>query len=237
MVKHITILLAEAALEPFPKELMKNFKVKKYFARISKKPDEVLLDITEHNFLIRNLANSHKRGRPDITHLALLACQGSIIAKRKQLSVIVHTYNDFIIYIKPETRIPRTLRRFKGLFAQLFEFNRVPPNEQEDPLIYLEKGTLTDFLKKNRYKHDLIIEFSVKGEKKALPSIAKAIINSSTPLLIFGAFQRGHIKTLPRDLIDKTISIFEEGLDLFTVISHVLTAVEYEEEFQQEKTT
>jgi len=235
MVEEITILLAEAAIEPFPNELLKNIKAKKYLAKVGKSPDEIILDVSEHGFLMKNLKKKYKRGRSDIVHLALLACHGSIIAKRKKLNVVIHTYNDVLIYINSETRIPRALERFKGLFSQLFKFKTIPP-KKENPLIYSLEGTLEHFIKENREKHDIIVEFSVKGERMSLPEIAEELAKRKKPLLIFGAFQKGQIETLPESLIDKKIAIFEEGLDLFTAISHILAAIEYyEEELQKSK--
>ena len=55
----------------------------------------------------KKLNNWRKRGRPDIVHLCLLEALESPLNKNKILSVYVHTYDNKIIYINPEVRLPR----------------------------------------------------------------------------------------------------------------------------------
>ena len=88
----------------------------------------------------------------------------------------------------------------------------------------LKQSSLTDLVKNLRKKHDVIIEFSVKGEQLTSSEYSKIIFESTNPLLIFGAFPHGEIKNLPNGLIDKKLGIYEEGLDLFAVISQILAS-------------
>lgn len=221
MTHQITILLAEAAIEPLPSELLKLRDVRKYLQKTMKSPEDIILDTSYHSNFMKNLPDSSKRGRPDIVHFALLSAFGSVLGKQQCINVIIHTYNDEIITIDPSIRLPRNIERFKGLLVQLFKDKQVPPHS-DAPLMRLEKKTLPKLLKNIRKHHDLIVEFSVTGDCLNPEQYCKIINSAKHPLLIFGAFPHGHIKTLPRDLVDRKIAIFEEGMDLFAVISHVL---------------
>ncbi|MHA1708013.1 MAG: hypothetical protein ACTSX6_10225 [Candidatus Heimdallarchaeaceae archaeon] len=223
MARFLTILFAETALETFPKELFEDIKVRQYFSKIKKQPNEVLLDMSYHSHLVSSLADIEKRGRPDIIHFALLSCFGSILARDSRLHVIIHTNRNKIIHLNPDIRLPKNLDRFKGLIVQLFKEGQVPP-ESNEPLMTLSKSTLPELLRKLKTKHDLVLEFSVKGEKLNSKEYSKLIFEAKNPLLIFGAYPHGEISSLPKSLVDKKIAIYEEGLDLFAVISQILAS-------------
>ena len=222
MAKFLTILLAEASIEPFPEELMKDIKVRDYFSKMKKKPSEVMLDTNYHKHLIKELPDSEKRGRPDIVHFSLLSCFGSILAREHRLRVIIHTCNNEIISLDPEVRLPKNVDRFNGLFLQLFKDKKVPPTGES--LMTLQSGDLLDLLKKLRQEHDLILEFSVKGDQLSPSEYSETIFDAINPLLIFGAFPHGEVIPIPDDLVDKKLGIYEEGLDLFAVISQILAS-------------
>ena len=223
MAKFLTILLAESSIEPFPEELMKDINVRNYFSKLKKTPSEVMLDANYHKHLTKNLSDREKRGRPDIVHIALLSCFGSILAREHRLRVIIHTVNDEIISIDPEIRLPKNIDRFNGLFLQLFRDKKVPPSE-DAPLMSLEQGNLIELLKKLRKEHDLILEFSVKGEQLSPSEYSEIIFKATNPLLIFGAFPHGEITPIQDELVDKKLGIYQEGLDLFAVISQILAS-------------
>ena len=223
MSKFLTILLAEAAIEVFPKELLEDMKTRQYLSKLKKSADDLLLDMSYHSHLTTNLPDAEKRGRPDIVHFALLSCFGSILARDHRLNVIIHTYNDEILHLHPDIRLPKNIERFNGLMLQLFKEKQIPPDSQE-PLMTISKSSLSDFVTELRDKHDLIIEFSVKGEQKSSSEYSEIIHNAINPLLIFGAYPKGEIKGLPDDLVDRKIAIYEEGLDLFAVISQILAS-------------
>jgi len=223
MAKFLTILLAEASIESFPEELMDDINVRNYFSKLKKKPSEVMLDINYHKHLIKNLSDYEKRGRPDIVHIALLSCFGSILAREERLRVIIHTINDKIIRINPEIRLPKNIDRFNGLFLQLFRDKKVPPSGDE-ALMSLEQGNLVDLITRLRKEHDVILEFSVKGEQLSTSEYSEIIFKATNPLLIFGAFPHGEISYIPNELIDKKLGIYGEGLDLFAVISQILAS-------------
>ncbi len=229
MAKFLSILLADSSLESFPEELLSDIKVRQFFSKLKKSPSEVMLDIGYHGDLVKNLPNLEKRGRPDIVHFALLSCFGSILAREQRLEVIIHTYGNKVIELNPEIRLPKNMDRFNGLILQLFQEKKIP-SETPTPLMGISEKTLPELLKELKSKHDLIVEFSVKGEQLSSTDYSKLIYNATNPLLIFGAFPHGEISNLPDDLIDKKIGIYGEGLDLFAVISQILASQHMTEE-------
>ena len=122
----LNILLVYSALETIPKEIWDHPQIKEYCKKRKRKPSECLLDINYHKKAMKKLEEWWMRGRPDIIHFCLLIALDSILNKEGKLRIFVHTRNNEIIYIKPETRIPRNYFRFKGLIEQLFIKKYVP---------------------------------------------------------------------------------------------------------------
>ena len=231
MAKFLTLLIVEASLEPFPDELLKDIKVRQYFSKMKKTPEEIMLDASLHGHLMESLPNKDKRGRPDIVHFTLLSCFGSILARENRLNVMIHTVNDKIISLNPDIRLPKNVDRFNGLFLQLFKDKQITTKTSE-PLMTLTESSLPNLIQKLHLEHDLVIEFSVKGEQLSSSNYSKLIYEATNPLLIFGAFPHGEIESLPHDLVDKKIAIYEEGLDLFAVVSQILASQQlFEENF------
>ncbi|MHA2357425.1 MAG: hypothetical protein ACXABK_01475 [Candidatus Heimdallarchaeaceae archaeon] len=236
MAKLVTVLLAEAALEIFPSELLKDIKVRQYFSKLEKTPEEVILDTNYHSHLITDLEDLEKRGRPDIIHFSLLSCFGSILSRENRLNVIIHTYQNKVIHLNPDIRLPKNIDRFNGLIVQLFKEKLVPPSSQK-PLMILSESTLSDLVIDLKKKHDLVLEFSVKGEQLTSSEYSKLIYEATNPLLIFGAYPQGELHNIPDDLVDKKIGIYEEGLDLFAVISQILASQHVIDEEQAKMST
>lgn len=57
--------------------------------------------------------------RPDITHQSLLMLFDSPLNRAGLLQVYIHTAKNVLIEINPQTRIPRTFKRFGGLMGKL----------------------------------------------------------------------------------------------------------------------
>lgn len=70
-----------------------------------------------------NILRKHNRDpgtcRPDITHQCLLMLMDSPLNRAGLLQVYIHTAKNVLIEINPQTRIPRTLKRFGGLMGRL----------------------------------------------------------------------------------------------------------------------
>ena len=144
----LVLVLAEAALETVPEKLWNHPAVRRHAKRQHKQPEQLLLDRSLHHQAMKSLDDNLKRGRPDITHFALLEALGSPLNKQGLLQVYVHTRNNQVITVNPATRLPRNYSRFTGLIEQLFQQHKVP--QEGETLLTLENKTLQQLLKETK---------------------------------------------------------------------------------------
>jgi rRNA small subunit pseudouridine methyltransferase Nep1 len=144
----LTIILADSELETIPSTLWKDPAILKYSRAKQKNPGNLLLDASYHHTSIKKIdpQNVNRRGRPDIVHMFLLIGLESILNKEKMLRLYVHTRDDYVISIDPETRIPKNYNRFVGLIESLFLNKQVP--DSKNPLLKIEKCSLHELIKK-----------------------------------------------------------------------------------------
>lgn len=218
----LTLILAEAALETIPTELWSNPAVRSHAKKQGKPPKQLLLDRSIHHSAMRHLYNNFKRGRPDITHFALLEALGSPLNIEGVLQVYVHTNNDFVITVNPEVRLPRNYRRFVGLIEQLFQERQVPLNEE--PLLILEQKTLHQLLVE--IQTDYTLAFSRQGQPKTIHTAVSVLRSKQHPTIIIGGFAHGHFSKTTTQLLDETVCVDPEMLEVWTIISRVI--YEYE---------
>ena len=81
--------------------------------------DHHLLNCDDHQHIIRKVGKNIADCRPDITHQMLLALLDAPINKAGLLQVYIHTAQNVLIEVNPQIRIPRTFKRFCGLFVKL----------------------------------------------------------------------------------------------------------------------
>lgn len=121
-----TSLIAEAPILP------KNFEEKENWQRVIVLLEQANLEVTkgkngqvellncdDHQKTIKRLGKKLEDYRPDVTHQCLLALLDSPLNKAGKLQVIIRTAKNQLIEVNPTIRIPRTYKRFAGLFAQL----------------------------------------------------------------------------------------------------------------------
>lgn len=77
-----------------------------------------LLNPDEHGHILRKHGRELGNCRPDITHQCLLMLFDSPLNRAGLLQVYIHTENNVLIEINPQTRIPRTFKRFAGLMGE-----------------------------------------------------------------------------------------------------------------------
>ena len=222
MVKLLTFILAESALETIPKKLWKHLVVKRYSEKCGKPPEFLLLDRSYHHTAMKPLKGNEKRGRPDIVHFALLEALASPLNKEQLLQVYVHTINDYVITVNPQVRLPKNYNRFVGLIEQLFEFGKTPPTGP--PLLTLTRETLSHLLQK--IKPTFVLVFTRKGAFHTLEDTIAKISDEEKPVVMIGGFPRGHFSTKALKLVDEAVSIDVEMLETWTVTSRVI--YEYE---------
>jgi len=218
----LIFILAESALETIPKDLWRHSAVKQHSKKRRKLPQLLLLDRSYHHAAMKTLPENEKRGRPDIVHFALLEALGSPLNKERLLQVYVHTINNQVIKVKPETRLPRNYNRFVSLMEQLFELGRTPP--KGPALLKLEPKTMPQLLREiNSTK---VVAFSRTGKPRTLEDVVSKFSNGERPAVIIGGFPHGHFSASTIQLADELVCIDEETLEAWTVTSRVI--YEYE---------
>jgi len=216
------LILLESALELVPREIIRHPAVLKNARRRKKKPAETLLDVSLHYHAMKTLPNREKRGRPDIVHVSLLNALESPLNKEGKLRIYVHTYDGHIIFIKPETRIPRNYNRFVGLMEQLLTKGKVPP-DAEDPLIYVKTITLEELL--NKIKKKGLILLRENGERKKPIDIVKYALENDLVIGI-GGFPHGDFSKHILEIATKEFSIYHSSLPSWIVVSRIITSAE-----------
>lgn len=77
-----------------------------------------LLNCDDHINIMRRNNKNPGSIRPDITHQSLLMLFDSPLNRAGLLQVYIHTHKNVLIEINPQTRIPRTFKRFGGLMGK-----------------------------------------------------------------------------------------------------------------------
>jgi len=222
MDRVLHIILLESSIELVPREIINHPAVLKNARRRRKKPYEILLDVSIHYHAMKKLKDREKRGRPDIVHISLLNILESPLNKEKRVNVYVHTIGGHIIFINPETRIPRNYNRFTGLIEQLLVHGRVPP-ESDNPLLYVKTMSLRDLL--DEIKVDGLILLREKGEY-AKPSIIVREALEKNYAIGIGGFPHGDFSEETLKLASKQYSIYGSTLATWIVVSRIISAAE-----------
>ncbi len=213
----LTLVLADAELEPVPQALSGHPSIRTSAKRRGRSPGTILLDSSLHHPALRNFPEGERRGRPDIAHLFVLLCLDSVLNAQGELRTIIHTRNDDVIRIAPETRIPKNYPRFVGLVEDLFQKGSVP---EDKPLLTLERGvsleSLLSFLPSPKWA------FSETGERVNLWAEFAALGGNLTAVV--GGFPHGDFRSPVAKLCDRVVSIHEEPLRAWTVTSEILVA-------------
>ncbi|KUH33564.1 16S rRNA methyltransferase [Thermococcus celericrescens] len=213
------LVIAEAELELVPKAILDHPAVVNHARRRGKRPDEILLDSTYHHAAIKKLPDGERRGRPDIVHICLLNALESIANKEGLLRVYVHTRNDEVIHIKPETRIPRNYNRFVGLMESLFR-DRVVPRGLE--LLRIEEKSLGELVEE--LNPDGVFVMHEEGKPTKPKDFGKILGGLENPLVIVGGFPHGDFRG---ETPGEKISIYEAPLMAWAVVNEVIINFEH----------
>lgn len=216
----LTLIIAESALETIPESLWNHPAIRKLSKIRRRPPSQILLDRSHHHIAMKKLENNEKRGRPDIVHFALLEALGSPLNKEKQLAIHVHTTGNATIQVNNETRLPRNYNRFVSLIEQLFATHRVPPHENEKPLLVLKQQTLTQLIKEA--KPARLIALSRAGRPQTIEDTISDLAKTDKACVLVGGFPKGHFTKAVTQLADETVCVDSEMLETWTVVSRVV---------------
>ena len=172
----LKLVIFEASLELVPRELARHPSVYKPAWRRGKKPEETLLDASLHHQAIRSggIEDAGKRGRPDIVHIILLEATSNPLVEQGVMDVYVHTIADYVLEIRPGTRLPRNYNRFVGLIEQLLTVGQVPP-ESDEPLITARPLSLSSLLRMLKPDEAILYAWESGGEKARVREVARRV--------------------------------------------------------------
>ena len=218
-------ILADSELELVPSEIVNERCIINNARARGKAPEKILLDASHHHPAFGKLPESERRGRPDLVHFFLLLCIDSDLTAEGKLRVFVHTRNDDVIAVNPETRLPPHYPRFVGLIESLYEQRVVP--SKENPLLELRQGIKLDALVA-ALKPDEIVVMSAEGEETPLAE-KFASIKAERVAVIVGGFSKGDYRSDVSKFKASKISLGKRMMKVWTVASKILSAIEYSE--------
>lgn len=235
MLRKISLVIAEAALETVPIEIIDHPSVRNYSKKIGKRPIETLLDRSYHHaaMLRPSLKLSSRRGRPDLIHISLLEALSTPLYFEGLLKVYVHTIQDKVISIGENLRLPKSYFRFEGLMMTLFK-NKIingaydDRNDKDIILLQLRDGITFEALIKDIVKPDKLVGLSSIGIRSTVENVVARTLasdengNSYNSAFVIGGFPRGHFSDKVSDLFDKLYSVGAFKLESHLVIARIL---------------
>jgi len=224
-------ILADAELELVPKEILNERCIINNARARAKAPEKILLDASHHHPAFGKLPESERRGRPDLTHFFLMLSMDSDLTAEGKLRVFVHTRNNDVIAVNPETRLPPHYPRFVGLIESLYEQRVVP--SRENALLELRNDVTLDMLV-NALKPDEIFVLTPSGEEVDLLQSFSGT-KAERVVVIIGGFPKGDFKSDLSKLKHTKISLGPRLQKVWTVTSKVLCAIQFSSKMPEVK--
>ncbi len=219
-------ILADSEIELVPPELLKERCIINNARARGKPPEKILLDASHHHPAFSKLAESERRGRPDLVHFYLMLSIDSDLSAEGRLRVFVHTRNNDVIAVKPETRLPPNYPRFVGLIEQLYEQRVVP--SRENALLELRNGVSLETLV-GALKPDEVIVLSQEGEKTPLHE-RFASVRGERVVVIIGGFSKGGFRSDLGKFQHSKVSLGPRMMKVWTVTAKALCAISHPSE-------
>lgn len=190
---------------------------------IKKNPQ--IINCDEHYKIIKSMKKKLDEFRPDIVHQCLLNLFDSPLNKVGLLQVYIHTSKNVLIEINPKTRIPRTFKRFSGLFTQLLLKNEISSSDSDEILLKVINSDIKELIGKN----NPIVLLSSKGRLIDIDTytknIEKSLKDNNNICFIIGANPKGDIDTMIK-YNDDCVSLSSFDLDSNIVCSKICTSFE-----------
>jgi len=213
----VSLILADTALELVPRRLTTHPSVQSSAQKQGRDPSRILLDSSFHHRAMRGLDDHQRRGRPDIAHFCALLAQGSRMAQAGRLRLFIHTYIDEVVWVAPETRLPRVYDRFKGLMEQLFTEGAVPKDE---PLLRLEDGGLKELLERLEPSRTVLLTPSAKRTTFAKLFPAKKRVDGAA--VAIGGFAHSEFRAKTAALFSEHASVADEAMEAWAIEGELL---------------
>jgi len=178
-----------------------------------------LLNPDDHAHILKREGRDIGSCRPDITHQCLLMLFDSPLNRNAHLQVLIHTENNVLIEINPQTRIPRTFKRFAGLMVQLLHKFHVRANGTSIKLLSVIKNPITNHLPAGCRK---VATSCLVGS----PIKARELVVDDAPIVfVVGARAHGQVEA---DYADEVVSISNFPLSAAITCTKLCSAFEEE---------
>ncbi|XP_055640777.1 ribosomal RNA small subunit methyltransferase NEP1 [Toxorhynchites rutilus septentrionalis] len=177
-----------------------------------------LLNCDDHLNILKKHHREPGSCRPDITHQSLLMLMDSPLNRAGLLQVYVKTHKNVLIEINPQTRIPRTFKRFAGLMVQLLHKFSIKANDSTKKLMRVIKNPISNHLPVGCRKYAMSFSASkVEHPRELVPK-------KDEPLaLVVGAFAHGSLNV---DYTEGAFSISNYPLSAALACSKLCSAFE-----------
>ncbi|KAI1285682.1 Ribosomal RNA small subunit methyltransferase NEP1 [Halotydeus destructor] len=177
-----------------------------------------LLNCDDHLGLIRKYKKDPAFCRPDITHQCLLMLFDSPLNRAGLLQVYIHTKNNVLIEINPQTRFPRTFKRFANLMVQLLYKLSIRSSQGAQKLLKVIKNPVTLHLPPGCRK----IGTSFQAEKLVKPS--ELVTDADSPVcIVIGAHAHGPADV---DYTEEVVSVSQYPLSAALACTKIVSAYE-----------
>lgn len=217
----LTFVLAESELERVPEELQDDPGVVARARKRRRAPEDLLLDQAADHKAMKRLPEGDRRGRPDLAHLFLLLLQDSPLNARGLVRVLLHTRNDELVRVRPDTRIMRNQAKFYQLMEDLLRQGRVP---LDAPLLRLEwDRDLASILDECPGPRVLLDEGGVLARTPRFTDLARAHADLT---LVAGGFPRGAYRRADPAWFDHVVRVADEPLTLWSAMVPALAGFE-----------
>ncbi len=216
----LSLVIAESALELVPEELQNHNSVLASARRFSKKPSEILLDVSWHFAAMKGIKNEIKRGRPDLIHFCLLEACSIPLYFEDKIRVFVHTIDDRVIFVGKGIRMPKSYHRFAGLIEKLYSIGQIEENNKK--LLELKEMNFATLIEEINPKKTLGL--SHKGHLSSYQEVSKEMYNDTC--IVVGGFAKGQFSNDIKKHFDKIMSVDKNPLEAHIIISRLL--YEYE---------
>jgi rRNA small subunit pseudouridine methyltransferase Nep1 len=221
----LKLLIADAELELIPREMLDDYSIRLHAKKRKKPPQKILLDSNYMHSAIDRFfpGESNRRGRPDIIYHLLAIVMESILNKKGGMRIWIHTRNNLILEISPETRLPKSYNRFVGLMEDLFEKGEI--KYEEKTLLRIHNGDVAKMI--NLSESGNIKVLSPVGKMTQVPELLDSE-NENISFLI-GGFSEGDFISDVYE-IGEAFSIFDEELTIWSVAMEIIA--QYERTFR-----
>jgi rRNA small subunit pseudouridine methyltransferase Nep1 len=178
-----------------------------------------LLNAEDHKGLLLKAKRDPSLYRPDIVHQVLLALLDSPLNRAGHLRVFIQTWNNVLIEVNPEIRIPRTYKRFAGLMVQLLHKLTIRASEGSTKLLKVVKNPVTSHLPVGCMK----IGMSTTGDLVDMNQFVRTLPEGKPIAFMMGSHAHGKCEA---DWVEKYVAVSQYSLSAAAASVRVTAAFE-----------